>query len=69
MAKGDKKGEKKVLNEISRDYTVNLHRRLHKTSFKTKAPKALKAIREFAAKNMLTEVNFYKSGRENRLET
>ena len=60
MAKGDKKGEKKVLTEASRDYTVNLHKRLHKTTFKKKAPRALKEIRSFAQKNMLTDVCFVK---------
>lgn len=41
MTKGEKK-EKKMMTEISRDYTVNLHKRLQKTTFKKKAPKALK---------------------------
>ena len=44
------------MSEISRDYTVNLHKRLHKTTFKVKAPKAIKEIVAFAKKNMLTEV-------------
>lgn len=71
MAKGESKGEKKVLSEASRDYTVNLHKRLHKTTFKKKAPKALKEIREFAQKNMLTDVNCCELtlGRQNRHQT
>jgi hypothetical protein len=32
------KESKKQLNEVSRDYTVNLHKRLHKATFKNKAP-------------------------------
>jgi large subunit ribosomal protein L31e len=48
--------DSKVLGEVSRDYTINLHKRLHKTSFKTKAPKAIKEIVAFAKKNMLTDV-------------
>ena len=56
MVKGDHKGEKKVLTETSRDFTINLHKRLHKTTFKKKAPKALKEIKAFAQKNMLTDV-------------
>ena len=48
------------MNEVSRDYTVNLNKRLYKTTFKTKAPKAVKQIVEFAKKNMFTDVlNIY----------
>ena len=30
------------MTEVSRDYTINLHKRLFKTTFKVKAPKAVK---------------------------
>ena len=34
--------------EVSRDYTINLHKRLYKKTFKTKAPQAVKAVVSFA---------------------
>ncbi|KAL3624600.1 60S ribosomal protein L31 [Castilleja foliolosa] len=39
---------------ITREYTINLHRRLHGCTFKKKAPKAIKEIRKFAQKAMGT---------------
>ncbi|KAJ3301246.1 60S ribosomal protein L31 [Kappamyces sp. JEL0829] len=55
--KAEKKGAKKsALNEVvTRDYTIHLHTRVHNTSFKKRAPKAIKAIREFAQKTMGTK--------------
>ena len=51
-----KKGiEKKTVTPAARDYTINLHKRCHKTQFKKKAPKALTEIRTFAVKNMQTD--------------
>ena len=54
------------LTQASRDYTINLHRLCHGIQFKKKAPRALREIRKFAVKNMLTtdiridtEVNQY----------
>eukprot|EP00472_Partenskyella_glossopodia_P013657 CAMPEP_0197515172 /NCGR_PEP_ID=MMETSP1318-20131121/378_1 /TAXON_ID=552666 /ORGANISM="Partenskyella glossopodia, Strain RCC365" /LENGTH=109 /DNA_ID=CAMNT_0043063463 /DNA_START=67 /DNA_END=396 /DNA_ORIENTATION=- len=38
-----------------RECTINLHKRLHKTTFKKKAPKAIKEIKTFARKMMQTE--------------
>lgn len=56
-AKVEKKGGKKsALNEvITREYTIHLHTRVHGCSFKKRAPKAIKAIREFAQKTMGTK--------------
>ena len=54
MAK-DKTTEKKAIGPVTRDYTVNLHKRLHKATFKRKAPKAVKEIVKFAKQHMLTE--------------
>jgi len=48
--------EKKAIGPASRDYTINLHKRLHKVSFKKKAPRAIKEVVAFAKKNMLTDV-------------
>ena len=45
---------KKELTTASRDYTINLHTRCHKTQFKQKATKAVREIKKFAEKNMLT---------------
>ncbi|KAI3447085.1 hypothetical protein Pfo_003750 [Paulownia fortunei] len=39
------KGRKEV---VTREYTINLHKRLHGCTFKKKAPKAIKEIRRFA---------------------
>ncbi|ORZ32864.1 ribosomal protein L31e-domain-containing protein [Catenaria anguillulae PL171] len=39
---------------VTREYTIHLHRAVFGTSFKKRAPKAIKAIREFAAKHMGT---------------
>ncbi|KAI4256507.1 MAG: hypothetical protein LQ352_002055 [Teloschistes flavicans] len=39
---------------VSREYTIHLHRRVHGISFKKRAPRAIKEIREFAVKAMGT---------------
>eukprot|EP00164_Ancoracysta_twista_P000004 GFYU01000007.1.p1 GENE.GFYU01000007.1~~GFYU01000007.1.p1 ORF type:complete len:131 (-),score=42.77 GFYU01000007.1:138-491(-) len=49
------KGVNKAEEAITREYTINLHKRVHGTSFKKRAPKAVKVIREFASKEMGTE--------------
>lgn len=49
------KKESRSKEQVTREYTVNLHKRLHKTSFKKSAPKAVKEIRKFAAKVMGTQ--------------
>ena len=49
-------GEKKKLEATTRDYSINLHKRMHKIAFKKRAPRALREITQFARKNMLTEV-------------
>ena len=45
---------KTELTSASRDYTINLHKICHGIQFKKKAPRALREIRKFAQKNMLT---------------
>ena len=52
-------GEKKKLEATTRDYSINLHKRMHKIAFKKRAPRALREITQFARKNMLTEVMIY----------
>lgn len=49
---------KKAGNELqptSKNVTLNLHRRLFKTQFKKKAPRAVKEIRQYAQKTMRTK--------------
>lgn len=52
-AKGKK--EQKELGEKSISVDINLHKRLHKATFKRKAPTAVKKIKEAARKSMFTE--------------
>lgn len=39
---------------VSRDYTIHLGKRIHKVTFKKRAPRAIAAIRTFAQKAMGT---------------
>ena len=48
----DKKS--RVKDAVTREYTINLHKRLHKITFKKRAPKAIKEIKKFATKHMRT---------------
>ncbi|XP_059481781.1 large ribosomal subunit protein eL31 [Neocloeon triangulifer] len=51
--KGDRK--KSAMNDVvTREYTINLHKRLHGVGFKKRAPRAVKEIRKFAEKQMGT---------------
>ncbi|XP_014277356.1 large ribosomal subunit protein eL31 [Halyomorpha halys] len=55
MAKNkDKKGKSAINEVITREYTVNLHKRLHGIGFKKRAPRAIKELRKFAVKQMGT---------------
>merc|ERR1711988_416709 len=50
-----KKKTKSVRQEcVTREYTVNLHKRLHSSTFKKRAPRAVRAIRKFATTMMGT---------------
>ncbi|CAK9294837.1 unnamed protein product [Gordionus sp. m RMFG-2023] len=50
-----KKG-KSALNEVvTREYTINLHKRIHGVGWKYRAPRAIKEIRKFAKCQMGTE--------------
>jgi large subunit ribosomal protein L31e len=40
---------------VTREYTINLHKRLRDISFKKRAPRAIKEIKKFAAKHMNTK--------------
>lgn len=50
---GDKKAPR-IDDVVTREYTVNLHKRLHGVGFKKRAPRAIKEIRKFAEKQMGT---------------
>merc|ERR1712072_436045 len=51
-----KKKAKSVRQEVvTREYTINLHKRLHSSTFKKRAPRAVRAIRKFATTMMGTE--------------
>jgi large subunit ribosomal protein L31e len=50
----NKKGDKE-LQPVTRTATINLHRRLYKITFKQKAPRAVKEIKDFARKTMFTD--------------
>jgi len=54
--KSKREGKKKdVTNEIvTREYTINLHKRIHGIGFKKRAPRAIREIRKFAEKQMGT---------------
>ncbi|KAK3923931.1 60S ribosomal protein L31 [Frankliniella fusca] len=50
-----KREKKSAINEVvTREMTINLHRRLHGIGFKKRAPRAIKEIRAFAEKEMGT---------------
>ena len=52
MAKDKKSRSKDV---VSREYTINLHKRLRDITFKKRAPRAVKEIKKFAQKAMKTQ--------------
>nr|ABW23230.1 ribosomal protein rpl31 [Eurythoe complanata] len=51
-----REGKKKsAINDVvTREYTVNIHKRIHGIGFKRRAPRAIKEIRKFAEKMMGT---------------
>eukprot|EP01107_Rhizomastix_libera_P005549 TRINITY_DN1905_c0_g1_i1.p1 TRINITY_DN1905_c0_g1~~TRINITY_DN1905_c0_g1_i1.p1 ORF type:complete len:117 (+),score=24.07 TRINITY_DN1905_c0_g1_i1:14-364(+) len=46
---------RKEKKPVSREYTINIHKRVHKIAFKKKAPRAVKAVKAFATKMMGTK--------------
>lgn len=48
-------GKKNALEPVAREYTINLHKRLHGIKFKGRAPRAIKEIKAFATKVMKTK--------------
>jgi len=55
MGKRDNKRINRAEDVVSREYTINLHKRLHGISFKKRAPKAIKEVKKFAKQMMGTE--------------
>ena len=51
---GEKKGRSAINEVLAREYTINIHKRLHEVGFKKRAPRALKEIWKFAMKEMGT---------------
>ena len=51
---GEKKGRSTLNEAVTREYTINIHKRIHGVGFKKRAPRALKEIRKFAMKEMGT---------------
>ncbi len=49
------KNERKAREVVAREYTINLHKRLHSIKYKQRAPRAVKEIRKFASKIMGTK--------------
>lgn len=52
--KHERKNKSAINEVVTREYTVNLHKRLHGIGFKKRAPRAIKAVRQFAEKQMGT---------------
>ena len=53
-----KEGKKQEVQPAARDYTINLHKRLHRIQFKKRAPRAVREIRKFAQSEMFTKVKY-----------
>jgi len=50
------KKRKSTINEVvTRDYTINVHKRIHGVGYKRRAPRAVKEIKKFAEKQMNTK--------------
>jgi len=54
MAPRKEKKNSAIGEVVTREYTINLHKRLHGIGFKYRAPRAIKEIKKFAEKQMGT---------------
>jgi len=53
--KTEKRKGRSAINEVvTREYTINVHKRVHNVGFRRRAPSAIKEIRKFAEKMMGT---------------
>lgn len=53
--KQERKQRSALSDVVTREYTIHLHPRVHDQAFKKRAPKGVKAVREFAQKAMGTK--------------
>lgn len=53
--KDQKKKRSSTKEVVTREYTVNLHKRVHGTGFKRRAPQCVKIVKKFARQMMGTE--------------
>ncbi|PSR82040.1 60S ribosomal protein L31e [Coniella lustricola] len=49
-----KSGRSAIQDVVAREYTIHLHKRMHGVTFKKRAPRAIKEIKDFATKSMGT---------------
>ena len=49
MVKGDRQ-KKAAADLVTREYTANLNKRLHGTTFKKRAPRAVRELRKFGSR-------------------
>merc|ERR1712096_58961 len=57
VSKKEKKGRsgmKAMKDVVTREYTINMHKRIHGMGFKKRAPRAVKEIKKFALQMMGT---------------
>merc|ERR1712040_10638 len=52
--RAEKKSKSTMMEGVTREYTINLHKRLHGIGFKYRAPRAIKEVKKFAEKQMGT---------------
>merc|ERR1712111_200118 len=53
--RAEKKSKSTMMEVVTREYTINLHKRLHGIGFKYRAPRAVKEIKKFAEQAMGTK--------------
>uniref|UniRef100_A0A1B6H4N5 Large ribosomal subunit protein eL31 n=1 Tax=Cuerna arida TaxID=1464854 RepID=A0A1B6H4N5_9HEMI len=51
----ERKAKSAITEVVTREFTVNLHKRLHGVGSKKRAPRAIKEIKKFAEKQMGTQ--------------
>merc|ERR1711997_138119 len=52
--RAEKKSKSTMMEVVTREYTINLHKRLHGIGYKYRAPRAIKEVKKFAEKQMGT---------------
>uniref|UniRef100_A0A7E4WAK3 Large ribosomal subunit protein eL31 n=1 Tax=Panagrellus redivivus TaxID=6233 RepID=A0A7E4WAK3_PANRE len=54
-AKPERKSKSALNKVVTREYTINIHKRIHGIGFKYRAPRAIKEVVKFAQQQMGTE--------------